>query len=448
MKRLSPGVRFLLGFITFLLCLVLFVTAFAGILASNIVNILSSEDNLENLLRQVLFVDMRHPVSTRNAPAGGAPALRQLPVKTLSPADLKLSEQQTASSMVEWIYGALAEDFGDELNVDLETVKEFVERSTLDDFLVEKGADLFNDLYTGENTVTLGADEIREKLEENADLIEEYFGVPIDEQVIADVTATIEENEYVDRLENEGILNVILNPESTDSPDGMNNPNSADTQQIIDLARKALAAQTLWLFVGAILVLMLLILLVNMKQIWVGMRKIGITLMCAAVPFIILTVAVWVIPAGWSKTFHLPEIIEIVIREIVNLNYIICFSVFAFGLLMVIGGIIVYCIARRKYKKAQEQKKLEEKLLNEIPMPEVKFVAEDEAAEEEAEEEEAEEEEAPIEEEDTDEEASEEEIAEEEADEAASEEEPAEEEAEEETSEEETAEEETAEETV
>ena len=32
MKRLSPGVRFLLGFITFLLCIVLFVTTVAGIL--------------------------------------------------------------------------------------------------------------------------------------------------------------------------------------------------------------------------------------------------------------------------------------------------------------------------------------------------------------------------------------------------------------------------------
>ena len=443
MKQLSPGVRFLLGFITFLLCLVLFVTTFAGILASNVVNILSSQDNLENLLRQVLFVDMRQRVSTQRAPVGGAPALRQLPVKTLSPADLKLSEQQTASSMVDWIYGALAEDFGDELNVDLETVKEFVERSTLDDFLVEKGADLLNDLYTGESTVTLGAEEIREKLEENADLIEEYFGVPIDEQVITDVTSTIEENEYVDRLENEGILNVIMNPESTGSSEGMNNPNSVDAQQIVDIARKALATQTIWLFIAAIIILIGLILLTNMKQIWVGMRKIGITLMCAAVPYVILTVAVWAVPAGWSKTFQLPEIIEIVVREIFNLNYMICFGVFAFGLIMVIGGIIVYCIARRKYKKAQEQKKLEEKLLNEIPMPEVNFVVEDEAAEEEAESEEA-----PAEEEDTDEEASEEEIEEEEADEAASEEEPAEEETEEETSEEESTEEETAEETV
>lgn len=438
MKRLSPGVRFLLGFITFLLCVVLFVTAFAGILASNVVQILSSQDNLEHLLRQVLFVDMQHPVSTRTATIGGAPAMRQLPVKTLSPADLRLSEQQTATSMVEWIYEALAADFGDELQVDLETVKDFVERSTLDDFLVEKGAGLINDVYTGESTVTLSADEIREKLEENAALIEEVFGVPVDQQVISDVTSTIEDNEYVARIEEEGILNIIMNPESSDDAEGTGSTDTAKTQEILDLARKALSLQTLWLFIGAIAVLMVLILLVNIKQIWVGMRKIGITLMCAAVPFVILTVAIWVIPAGWSKTFHLPEIIEVVIREIVNLNYIICFGVFAFGLLMVIGSIIVYCIARSKYKKAQQQKKLEEQLLNEVPMPEVKFVMDEETVAEEIPEEEAEEEsdteEIPV-EEDTDREASDEEIAEEEADEAASEEQPDEEDAEEESAE-------------
>lgn len=433
MKRLSPGVRFLLGFITFLLCIVLFVTTVAGILVSNVAQVLSSQENLENLLRQVLFVDMHKSISLRNAPIGNTPSLRQAPVKNLAPSHLRLSEQQTASSMVDWIYEALAEDFGDELQVDLQTVKEFVERSTLDDFLVEKGAALINDVYTGESTVTLGADEIKEKIEENAALIEEYFGVPVDTQVITDVTTVIEENEYVARIEEEGIVNIIMNPQGSTTPDGNENPNSVDTQQIqktIETVRTVVAMQTVMMVAGAVLLLILLILLVNIKQIWVGLNKAGVTLMCGAVPFIILTVAVWAIPAGWHKIFHLPEIIEIVIREVINLNYMICFGVFGFGLLMLIAGIIVCCIANRKYQKAQEQKKLEEKLLNEIPMPEVKFVIEDEAAEDAAEEE-TEAEEAPFEEEDTEEEASEEEIAEEEADEAANEEDPAEEETEE-----------------
>ena len=427
MKRLSPGVRFLLGFITFLLCIVLFVTTVAGILVSNVAQVLSSQENLENLLRQVLFVDMHKSISLRNAPIGNTPSLRQAPVKNLAPSNLRLSEQQTATSMVDWIYEALAEDFGDELQVDLETVKEFVERSTLDDFLVEKGAALINDVYTGENTVTLGADEIKEKIEENAALIEEYFGVPVDTQVITDVTNTIEENEYVARIEEEGIVNIIMNPQGSTTPDGNENPNSVDTQQIqktIETVRTVVAMQTVMMVAGAVLLLILLILLVNIKQIWVGLNKAGVTLMCGALPFVILTVAVWVMPAGWTEIFQIPAIIEVVVNQIMTLNAAICFGVFGFGLLMLLAGTIVCCIANRKYQKAQEQKKLEEKLLNEIPMPEVKFVIEDEAAEDAAEE-------APIEEEDTEEEASEEEIAEEDADEAASEEDPAEEETEE-----------------
>lgn len=434
MKRLSPGVRFLLGFITFLLCIVLFVTTVAGILVSNVAQVLSSQENLENLLRQVLFVDMHKSISLRNAPIGNTPALRQAPVKNLAPSHLRLSEQQTASSMVDWIYEALAEDFGDELQVDLQTVKEFVERSTLDDFLVEKGAALINDVYTGESTVTLGADEIKEKIEENAALIEEYFGVPVDTQVITDVTTVIEENEYVARIEEEGIVNIIMNPQGSTTPDGSENPNSVDTQQIqktIETVRTVVAMQTVMMVAGAVLLLILLILLVNIKQIWVGLNKAGVTLMCGAVPFIILTVAVWAIPAGWHKIFHLPEIIEIVIREVINLNYMICFGVFGFGLLLMIAGIVTYCIVNAKRKKAATLTAIEEAVIEEAPLPEIEFSTEEET----------EAEETPIEEEDTEEEASEEELAEEEADEAASEEDPAEEETEEEPSEEETAEE-------
>lgn len=387
MKRLSPGVRFLLGFITFLLCVALFATTVAGILVSNVVQILSSQENLENLLRQVLFVDMQRPASIRNIPGGNGPAFRPTPMKALAPSDIRFNEQQTASSMVEWIYQELAADFGDELQVDLETVKDFVERSTLDDFLVEKGAGLINDVFTGESTVTLSPEEIKTKIEENAPLIEEVFGVPVDMQVVSDVTAIIEENEYVARIEEEGIVNIILNPQGTTTPDGTENPNSADTQQIqtaIDTARLVLSVTTVLICVGAMVLLLALILVTNMKQIWVGMNKAGITLMLAALPFVAVTVAVWVLPAGWSATFSLPAIVEIVVNAIININAVICFGVFAFGLLLLIAGIVTYCIVRSKRKKAAALAALEEAVIEEAPLPAVEFPAEETPAEEEA----------------------------------------------------------------
>lgn len=389
MKRLSPGIRFLLGFITVLLCLALFVTAFAGILISNAVQIFSSQDNLQSLLRQVMFVDLQHPASVRNAPGGNGPALRQTPVRTFAPADIRFSEQQTAASLVEWIYNALAQDFGDQLQVELSTVKEFVERSTLDDFLVEKGAALINDVYTGESTVTLSPEEVRAKLEENAALIEEYFNVTVDAKVIDDVTAIIEDNEYIARIEEEGIVNIILNPNgtATDSPDA---PGSTETQQIqnaLSTVRSVLSPQTLWICAGICLLLIILILLVNIKQIWAGLNAVGITLMVAALPAVVLTVAVWAIPAGWAQKLGVFSIIEVLLYEVVTINAFICIGVFVLGLVLLVAGIVTKSILSKKAEKAALTASFDEALTAEAPLPQVEFPTEDEETEEDAEEE-------------------------------------------------------------
>ncbi len=383
MKRLSPGIRFLLGFITVLLCIGLFVTSFAGILVSNFVQILSSQENLETLLRQVMFTDFQQRPSVHTAPGGNAPALRQTTVKTYAPADIRLNEQQTATSMVEWIYDALADDFGDQLTVDLATVKEFVERSTLDDFLVEKVAIMINDAYTGEQTVTLTPEEIRAAIEENAALIEEYFGVAVDAQVIADVTSVIEDNEYVERIETEGIINIILNPNGDTPSEGMDNPNSVDTQQIqntIDTVRSILSKETVLLCAGISLLLIVLILLVNMKQIWAGLNAVGITLMVAALPAVVLTLAVWLVPAGWAQKLGLFSIIEVLLREVVNINSIVCFGVFGFGLLLLIAGIVTKSINSKKARKASQIETISNAVFAEAPVA-VEFPTEDEAEE-------------------------------------------------------------------
>jgi len=390
MKRLSPGIRFLLGFVTFLLCVVLFVTTLAGILVSNVVRILSSQENTERLLRQVIFVDMRHPssprassvnnnaLSLRSGPEGGKPLpLNDTPITFYAQAPVRLSEeQQTAASMVEWIYEELSKDFTDELNIDLSSVKEFVERSTLDDFLVEKVAGLLHDVYTGESTVSIPAEEIRAKVEENASLIEEYFKVTVDTEVIANITETIEKNEYVERIEEEGIINILARPE--DGSDAAGSQSAASkVQDTVAFVRKLLSLQTLLIFGGACLLLIGLILLVNMKQIWVGMNKAGVTMMAAALPFVVLTIVVCSLPAGWAKTFGLPSILEVLIREILSINSVICFGVFAFGLALLVGGIVTYCIVRGKRKKDAVTATIGDALIAEAPLPVVEFPVEE-----------------------------------------------------------------------
>ncbi len=378
MKRLSPGVRFLLGFITFLLSIALFVSAVAGILISNFVNILSSQENLQSLLRQVMFVDLKAPV--RAVPGGNAPAAQRVTVKTLAPADIRLAEQQAAASMVDWLYESLIEDFGDELQVSLGTVQDFVERSTLDDFLVEKGAAMLSDVYTGQNTATITPEEIEAKIAENTPLIEEVFGVEIAPQVIADITSIIQDNEYFARIQEEGIVDILFYPNGRPS-DPMHNPDSVEAEQIMTVVRNVLSVNTVYLLGGACLLLIILILLVNMKQIWVGMNKAGITLMSAALPSVILTVAVLAIPAGWSQQFGLFSIVEILIRQLVTMNAGICIGVFAVGLVLLIFGIVTKGIVRRSYEKAARTQAISNQVFAEAPVV-VEFPTEEEAEEE------------------------------------------------------------------
>ena len=112
------------------------------------------------------------------------------------------------------------------------------------------------------------------------------------------------------------------------------------------------------------------------------MRRIISLLMLAALPSVILTIAVWAVPAGWSAQFGLVNILEVLIREIVTINSVICIGVFSFGLALLIGGIITKYLVGRKDKKAAAVAEIEAKLVAEVPPTEVTFPTEEENIEE------------------------------------------------------------------
>jgi len=99
--------------------------------------------------------------------------------------------------------------------------------------------------------------------------------------------------------------------------------------------------------------------------------------MAAALPFVVLTIVVCSLPAGWAKTFGLPSILEVLIREILSINSVICFGVFAFGLALLVGGIVTYCIVRGKRKKDAVTATIGDALIAEAPLPVVEFPVEE-----------------------------------------------------------------------
>jgi sulfate ABC transporter permease subunit len=96
------------------------------------------------------------------------------------------------------------------MNLTLETVQQFVDESTLKDFIAEKGASLITDYYTGENTTAITEEEIQEQLEMNKDLIKETFDYEITEEKIQEITTKVVENDYIAQIQEEGIVNVVM----------------------------------------------------------------------------------------------------------------------------------------------------------------------------------------------------------------------------------------------
>lgn len=359
-KTLSSGVRFVLGLISFLLCILLFVSSVATILVSDILVVLTSQDNLKKLFSQVLSADLPRPLPRGIASDGGVPCAYPVVVKKMASPGLRLEETnaQAGDALVVWIYETLSKQYSEEMDLSLETVQDFVARSTLKEFVAEKGASLVSDFYTGENTTTLTEAEIQSQLEQNADLIREIFGYEVTSEAIAEITKTITENDYLTQIREEGIVNVVLGSASNkpgNSTSGGTSGSHTDSesfgtsiQELLDLFRKVASLKTLLICIGICLLLIGLLFVTNWKRFWAAMNSAGITLSFAGLFYLVPTVLVWTLPTTWTNSLGDLHIVGILTREILIMTSGVCIGVFALGVVLLAGGITTKCIFRKK----------------------------------------------------------------------------------------------------
>ena len=360
LKTTHSGVRFILGLISFLLCILLFVSTVATILISDILVVLTSQDNLKKLFSQVLSADLPRPLPRGIASDGSVPCAYPVVVKKMASPGLRLEEThaQAGDALVVWIYETLSKQYGEEMDLSLETVQDFVERSTLKEFVAEKGASLISDFYTGENTTTLTEAEIQSQLEQNADLIQEVFGYEVTSEAIAEITNTITENDYLTQIWEEGIVNVVLgsagnkpgNSTSGGTSGSHTDSESSGTsmQELLDLFRKVASLKTLLICIGICLLLIGLLLVINRKRIWAAMNSAGITLLLAGLLFLVPTVLVWTLPTTWTNSLGDLRIVGILTREILIMTSGVCIGVFALGVVLLAGGIVTKYLIWKK----------------------------------------------------------------------------------------------------
>ena len=413
MKKLPLGIRFLLALISLILCVALFATTLCTALLGDL-SIAFQKDNLKKLLTEALFTTATIHRPTTQISGNGTPAVRH-PVTRLDDftitdgatlpgdfvagdlgsgdlSDLLGGEGGSSSALVEWIYGAITEQFQDEdvALPPLEEVQQFVEESTLDDFLTEKSASLISDIITGENTTTITTEEIQTLLQDNAQLIEETFQIEISEEMIEEVVTEIEKVEIVQQIQNEGVNSVLqdlvdrgdivlpgIGPgtfdDTTASPGAGSNGVTIDTSSpmgIINTLRSIVSTTTLMIMVGICLVLIGLLLLVNMKQIWVGIRDSGITITIVGLILSAVTFTAWYASDLLKELLAEAGPAAKIVLFIVNLTAPIHIGLLVLGVVLIVVSCVVKSLLKKKALNAAA-----EAIIEEIPAEEAEEAA-------------------------------------------------------------------------
>ena len=395
-KKLSFGIRSILWAVSLLLSIALFASVIVTALVAD-VRVVTSKDNIRSFVVQLLSepvqlhgrAPLRQGTGSIRVALPAAPSFNIPRRDNAVPQGLGLAASlgfNVTEQMIDLFYDQLQSHMGEEATITKEELTDLVEQSTLTDFLADKAADLVVDYVTGEVTTTFEPEEIQTLIVENTELIETITGEPLPEEVVTQIVETITTNEVIQKVEEKGLAGLIemATGGDTTNPDGEpiltppsdnmlgeqlgsllggseENNQVADSiasatqtltngelngisnvNDIITLLRSVTSVQNLTICIVVCAVLMILILLVNIRQLGKGLRRCGYPLLLAGLMVIPCMMATYS-PDMWTATPVLS-----VVRDILAMVTGVNALVFGLGLLFVIAGIVVGCITKHK----------------------------------------------------------------------------------------------------
>lgn len=359
--KLPTGVRVLLGFLSVILCILLFVSTLVTIIVAD-VRLVTSKDGLQTIITQALFPTPA-PVRPIGALAAGVPVL--------SPVSGTGNEAQGA--IVDAIYGMLSEQFGEELPISQEQVEQFLSDSTLPEFVSEKVAGIVNDIYTGESTTTITKEEVMDLLTENADLIKENLGVELNTEAIEAVGKWVEENDVMSTVQEEVSKLTGLKPPASVKPDGTGKPITGTTTDeevvllgttemlqallsgdfsvatipnILNLVRTLTSVTALLICLGVCLLIIGLLMLTHWGRPFAAIRSVGIPVMIAGIVMSVPAILAVVMPSLFTGT------VMVIAKQILAMTGYVGYGVAALGLAMIVVGAVLNSKMKKKVAAA------------------------------------------------------------------------------------------------
>jgi len=365
MRALKIILRTVSHILSVILCFVLMATVLATMLASDL-RVFTSDSNWANtLVNEILFA----PPSYTVGPVIGATTVGP----ELDLGAILSGEGDLTDILIEYAAGMLGDT---EAEISKEDIEAFVEESTLKEFISEKASTIVSDILTGSNETTISGEEIKELLEENKDLIEEHFDVVITEEQIDSIVTQIEEMPEVQEIQKNGIASFLTggmtapdgSDESYDDSSSAPSNSMSELQQILETVRLVSSDAVFFACLGACAFLIALLFLLAWNKPYIAMLYSGSTIFTTGLIFLIPTLIATYAPATWMGLFsNIPDMgamIGGVSRIVLMLTGSVCGIVTGFGLVLFVGGIVVFSVM----KKAKKAKAAKAALTEEAPV--------------------------------------------------------------------------------
>lgn len=325
--------------LTVLLCFLLFFTALACTVVLDI-RLSTSERNIRRIVKTALSAPVDRP-GIRFLPAARLPMSR-LALSWAPEPDITESDNE----LIAWICQTLEERYGGRLNINAEQIRNFVEKSTLKDFLSDKSAEYVTDLLNGTEKAGITDEEINRLLDENAALIEAEFDIPLTDEV-RDYVMDLAQEQDVNTIIRERVIGSVRN-----MPIGPSNPTAGGTaapenQTTVADVLNTLRDSTSWLVFGLLTALLLAI---CAGLFFTTGRSIVKTLRYAGIPVLVLGILLALPTLGLQLLtgVFLSGVAGRVAGVILGMTAAVHYSVLALGIILLVAAGIVSSHMKKK----------------------------------------------------------------------------------------------------
>lgn len=340
-RRNKPSIvlRLPLQILSFLLSIFLFVSLIGTALLMDCNRLLSAA-GIKQVMNAVFSVSTARTVMPVMPGAVGVGANMD-PFPTLPP-DVQIPElpndallEGDTDAIVDWICDVASQMVGQEVQVDRQRLQEFVEQSTLTDYVAEKAAGYAADFINGTQDTQLTTEELMGLLEENETLIEETFQVHFTREMKQEleqaITTTIEDNR----------LNEVIHEQVFTSMEQALSASLPVEWSALQNALQMLTSDTVMMgALGICLALVLLLCLLNFYNVPGGLTWSAVPCILAGGILSLPVAFLQASPALITETIGMPGSIMQLILSFLQVFATVHYGLLAFGVVLLVLSII------------------------------------------------------------------------------------------------------------